>query len=71
MKTPLNLLPLCPCSIADGYIDSAMKLLVLAPHPDDFDAIGATLKFLFSNNNPLEVAVAYTGSGVEDTIVLD
>jgi LmbE family N-acetylglucosaminyl deacetylase len=44
-----------------------MKLLVLAPHPDDFDAIGVTLKFLFSQGNPLEVAVAYTGSGVEET----
>ena len=66
MKTPLNLLTECPCSIADGCIDSTMKLLVLAPHPDDFDAIGVTLKFFFSNNNPLEVAVARTGSGVED-----
>jgi LmbE family N-acetylglucosaminyl deacetylase len=56
-----------PHSIKDGLIDSALKLLVLAPHPDDFDAIGVTLKFLFSNGNPLEVAVAYTGSGVEET----
>lgn len=56
-----------PHSIKDGLIGSTLKLLVLAPHPDDFDAIGATLKFLFSNNNPLEVAVAYTGSGVEDS----
>ena len=56
-----------PRSITDGCIDSSLKLLVLAPHPDDFDAIGATLKFLFSNNNPLEVAVACTGSGVEET----
>jgi len=55
-----------PHSIKDGLIGSTLKLLVLGPHPDDFDAIGATLKFLFSNNNPLEVAVAYTGSGVED-----
>ena len=56
-----------PCAIDVGCIDSTMKLLVLAPHPDDFDAIGVTLKFLFSNNNPLAVAVAYTGSGVEDS----
>jgi len=56
-----------PRSIKDGVINNTMKLLVLAPHPDDFDAIGITLKFLFSNNNPLEVAVAYTGSGVEDS----
>lgn len=55
-----------PCSLLEQPIDTSSKLLVLAPHPDDFDAIGATLKFLFSNGNPLEVAVAYTGSGVED-----
>jgi LmbE family N-acetylglucosaminyl deacetylase len=56
-----------PRSIADRCIDSTMKLLVLAPHPDDFDAIGVTLKHLFSKSNPLDVAVAYTGSGVEDS----
>ncbi len=56
-----------PRPIADGCIDSTTKLLVLAPHPDDFDAIGVTLKFLFSKGNPLEVAVAHTGSGVEDS----
>ncbi len=55
-----------PCSLREHPVDTSSKLLVLAPHPDDFDAIGATLKFLFSNGNPLEVAVAYTGSGVED-----
>lgn len=56
-----------PCSLREKPIDTSSKLLVLAPHPDDFDAIGVTLKFLFSNGNPLEVAVAYTGSGVEET----
>lgn len=55
-----------PCSLREQPIDTSRKLLVLAPHPDDFDAIGATLKFLFSKDNPLEVAVASTGSGVED-----
>ena len=56
-----------PHSIRDGLIDSTLKLLVLAPHPDDFDAIGVTLKFLSSNGNPLDVVVACTGSGVEDS----
>lgn len=56
-----------PCSLREQPIDTSSTLLVLAPHPDDFDAIGVTLKFLFSNGNPLEVAVAYTGSGVEET----
>jgi len=43
-------------------------LLVLAPHPDDFDAIGVTMRFFHQNGNPLFVAVATSGaSGVEDT----
>ncbi len=56
-----------PLSIRDGCICKTQKLLVVAPHPDDFDAIGATLKCLSGNGNPLEVIVACTGSGVEDS----
>ena len=55
-----------PRCIRVGCIDRAMRLLVVGPHPDDFDAIGATLKFLAHNGNSLQVAVARTGSGVED-----
>lgn len=39
---------------------------MLAPHPDDFDAIGVTMKFFLHNGNPIVVGVARTGSGVED-----
>jgi len=40
---------------------------VLAPHPDDLDAIGVTARFLLENGNPLHVVVATAGaSGVED-----
>jgi LmbE family N-acetylglucosaminyl deacetylase len=43
-------------------------LLVLAPHPDDFDAIGVTMRYFHGNGNPLHVAVATSGaSGVEDS----
>ena len=46
----------------------AFHLLALAPHPDDFDAIGATMRFFKENGNPIHVAVATSGaSGVEDT----
>lgn len=55
-----------PRSIHDGCIGNTMRLLVVAPHPDDFDAIGCTLKFLSGNGNPLQVIVACTGSGVEE-----
>jgi LmbE family N-acetylglucosaminyl deacetylase len=55
--------PIPSCSIPQG-----MRLLVLAPHPDDFDAIGATLRFFRDNGNPIFLAVLSTGaSGVEDT----
>jgi LmbE family N-acetylglucosaminyl deacetylase len=42
-------------------------VLVLAPHPDDFDAIGVTLRFCQRNGNAITVGVARTGSGVEDS----
>jgi len=47
-------------------LPNALRILVLAPHPDDFDAIAVTLKFLSGHGNSLSVAVARTGSGVED-----
>jgi LmbE family N-acetylglucosaminyl deacetylase len=56
-----------PRSIRDACICKTQKLLLVAPHPDDFDAIGGTLKFLSGNGNPLNVIVACTGSGVEDS----
>jgi LmbE family N-acetylglucosaminyl deacetylase len=46
---------------------NTLRMLVLAPHPDDFDAIGVTMRFFWENGNPLHVAVATSGwSGVED-----
>jgi LmbE family N-acetylglucosaminyl deacetylase len=45
-----------------------MRLLVLAPHPDDFDEIGITLRFFRDNSNPIYLSVLTTGaSGVEDS----
>lgn len=42
-----------------------LTVLVLAPHPDDFDAIGVTLKFLHEKNYTIYVAVSITGSGID------
>ena len=56
-----------PCSLRYGGMCKTRKLLVVAPHPDDFDAMGVTLKFLSDNGNYLHVIVACTGSGVEDS----
>jgi LmbE family N-acetylglucosaminyl deacetylase len=55
--------PLSSCSIPHD-----IRLLVLAPHPDDFDEIGVTLRFFRDNGNPIFVAVVSSGAGgVEDS----
>lgn len=56
-----------PRNIRDTCISGALRLLVTAPHPDDFDAIGCTLKFLAGRGHSLNVIVVCTGSGVEDS----
>jgi len=53
----LRSLPLAP----------TLRAVVLAPHPDDFDAIGITMRTLQENGNRIDVAVLTSGaSGVED-----
>ena len=60
-----------PLPLQTFTFPKALRLLVLAPHPDDFDAIGVTLRFLRENGNPLYVAFAASGaSEVEDTFCL-
>jgi LmbE family N-acetylglucosaminyl deacetylase len=50
-----------------GLIASTDRVLVLAPHPDDFDAIGVTLRYLHTRGNPIFVAVVSGSmSGVLD-----
>ena len=45
----------------------AWKVLVLAPHPDDFDAVGITLRLLQFRGHAIYVCVLGSGaSGVED-----
>ena len=57
-----------PVSLDAGLFPADMKLLVLAPHPDDFDAIGITLKRFQDNGNPISLAVISSGaSGVENS----
>ena len=51
-------------------LSSALRVLVLAPHPDDFDAIAVTLRYLHSQGNPIFVAVVSGSySGVLDSFV--
>ena len=56
-----------PRSIYSIPFSADLRVLVLGPHPDDFDAIGVTLNFFKGNGNPIEVGVVRTASGVEDS----
>lgn len=55
-----------PQSFFDIALPPNLRAAVLAPHPDDFDAIAVTLRHLLNNGNPVEAGVVPTGSGVED-----
>ncbi len=56
--------PLCLNSLA---IPSDLRVAVLAPHPDDFDAAGITIRLFQRNGNPIALAVLTSGAGgVED-----
>ncbi|MFA6103293.1 MAG: PIG-L family deacetylase [Victivallaceae bacterium] len=56
-----------PVSLDALAVPSGLRLLALAPHPDDFDAIAVTMKRFFAAGTEVFVAVASSGaSGVED-----
>ena len=55
-----------PAAIYPKTFPPHLKLLMLGPHPDDFDAIGVTLRCFGDNGNPLHAGVVRTGSGVLD-----
>jgi LmbE family N-acetylglucosaminyl deacetylase len=56
-----------PCAIPELSLPDTLRILMLAPHPDDFDAIGVTMKFFSHNGNSIAAGVVRTGSGVEDS----
>lgn len=56
-----------PLLFSELRFDTPLKVAVLAPHPDDFDAIGVSMRFLHEQGHKIHVAVLTTGaSGVED-----
>ncbi|MDP3581877.1 MAG: GNAT family N-acetyltransferase [Ignavibacteria bacterium] len=56
-----------PVILSELNIPSSLQVALLAPHPDDFDAIGITMRALHENGNTINLAVLTTGvSGVED-----
>lgn len=55
-----------PTPFSDVHLPSAAPVLVLAPHPDDFDAIGVTLRQLHESGHSIHLAVATSGAGGVD-----
>jgi len=56
-----------PAAITSLPIPGGLRMLVIGPHPDDFDANGVTLRYLHENGSIIRVAVISGGSGVEDS----
>jgi LmbE family N-acetylglucosaminyl deacetylase len=68
---PIDLEPLLatgrPQSLRELVLPAPLNVLVLAPHPDDFDAIALTLRHLHDQGHAVHVAVLTAGaSGVDD-----
>jgi len=56
-----------PVLLHDIKIPTDLRVVVLAPHPDDFDAVAVTMKRLHENGNRIDVGVLTSAaSGVED-----
>jgi len=63
----LLLPPERPLFLNDLALPAPLVIVVLAPHPDDFDAIGVALRHLQRQGHLIHVAVLTTGvNGVED-----
>jgi hypothetical protein len=55
-------------SIEDLPWPRQMRILVLAPHPDDFDAIAITLRFFHERGDSVRLCIlSSSASGVEDS----
>ena len=56
-----------PLFLRTLHLPPTLRVVVLAPHPDDFDAIGITMRTLRDNGNRIDVVVLTSGaSGVDD-----
>jgi LmbE family N-acetylglucosaminyl deacetylase len=56
-----------PLALDASSLPEGIAIAVMAPHPDDFDAIAVTLRRFQSRNAAIHLAVLTTGaSGVED-----
>ncbi len=56
-----------PRSIQAKTIPGTLRVSFLAAHPDDFDAVGITMRYFRDNGNAIDLGVVRTGAGVEDS----
>ena len=56
-----------PASWSATELPVAARVAIVAPHSDDFDAIGVTLKWLQGCGYPIYLSVLTTANGVEDS----
>jgi len=55
-----------PISLLDITFPNNLRILSFAPHPDDFDDIGVTMRYFKENGNPIYVCVISSGAGGVD-----
>ena len=55
-----------PAPLQDISIPTGLAVLFLGPHPDDFDAVGVTMRRLQAGGTIVHVVVDRSGSGIED-----
>jgi LmbE family N-acetylglucosaminyl deacetylase len=60
-----------PAPLHSLQVPREFRILALGPHPDDFDAVGVTMRLFRDNGNPIHVAVLSSASGVEDIYCTD
>ena len=59
-----------PWIVPDSPLPPAQRIVVMAPHPDDFDVIGITMRLFHRAGARIDVAVLSSGaSGVDDGFV--
>ena len=59
-----------PWFVPDSALPAARRIVVMAPHPDDFDVIGVTMRHFHRAGARIDVAVLSSGaSGVDDDVV--
>lgn len=64
MKSLVNSNP--PRDLRAVRFPPGLNVVVAGPHPDDFDAVGVTLRMLYAQEHRIHVLINTVGSGVED-----